>query len=182
MARSRLRVFLLILCVFTLFSIKAPAQMEDPTTQQGIKPYGSYHGGDIDAISLINGKLDLHIPLVSWPQRGNLKLGFTIRYDNPRLSEQRDIPGTCGTLGNPCTYWSEFDGGGVEVIPDLSYGIYRQAVFDPGNIFKGYIYSIQDPSGATHPLGNTSGSSYESADATGYSWNSSTNIITDMGG
>ena len=176
MARFRSSVSHLMLCCFALISINVVAQMEDTSTQQGLKPYSSYHGGDIDVVSLANGKLDLHIPLVSWSQRGNLKLEFTIRYDNPRLDEQRDIPGTCGTVGNPCTYWSEFDGAGVEVVPDLSYGIYQQAVHDPNNVLVGYVYSVQDSSGATHPLGNTIGSSYESADATGFSWNSSTNI------
>jgi hypothetical protein len=31
--------------------------------EQGIKPYGSYHGGDIDSISMVNGNLALNIPL-----------------------------------------------------------------------------------------------------------------------
>jgi len=53
----------------------------------------TYHGGDIDTISLVNGKLDLHAPLISWPQRGKLNFGFTIRYDNPRYSETEDDPG-----------------------------------------------------------------------------------------
>lgn len=37
--------------------------------EQGTKPYGSYHGGDIDSISVVNGKLTLHVPLISYPQR-----------------------------------------------------------------------------------------------------------------
>ncbi len=104
MVRFRSAVFFLLAIGFVFSSIETHGQMEDPTTQQGLKPYASYNGGDIDVVSLVNGKIDLHIPLLSYPQRGNLKLGFTIRYDNPRLIEDRDIPGTCGTLGNPCTY------------------------------------------------------------------------------
>ncbi len=170
---------LIFACLFAV--LPARAQMEDPTTQQGLKPYVAYHGGDFDAVSLMNGKLDLHIPLVSWPQRGNLKLGFTIRYDNPRLTEDRDAPGTCGTPGNPCTYWSTFDGGGVYVSPDFASSIYTQPLYDLST-FIGNVYAVTDSSGANHTLGLTSGSTYETRDATGYSWNSTTNVITDRDG
>jgi hypothetical protein len=100
----------ILLVLVILAAPAASAQIGNPTTESGMKPYGSYHGGDIDTVALFNGKLDLHIPLVSWPQRGNLKFGFTIRYDDPRYTETRDEPGTCGTPGNPCYYLSNFAG------------------------------------------------------------------------
>jgi len=46
--------------------------------EQGMKPYDSFHGGDLDSISMTNGGLVLHIPLVSFPQRGNLDLSFSL--------------------------------------------------------------------------------------------------------
>lgn len=49
----------------------------DPSLDTGLKPYGSYHGGDLDSVSLTNGNLTLHIPLAGYPQRGNL--GYTPR-------------------------------------------------------------------------------------------------------
>lgn len=52
--------------------------------EQGIKPYGSYHGGDIDTISMTNGALQVRIPLVSLPQRGGrLKVDYTLLYETP---------------------------------------------------------------------------------------------------
>lgn len=55
--------------------------------EQGLKPYGSYHGGDIDSISMVNGSLSVHIPLVSYPQRGGkLHVDYSIIYNTPSIS------------------------------------------------------------------------------------------------
>lgn len=63
-------------------SLFATAQ-NDVNLDQGLKPYGSYMGGNIDTVSLTNGNLMLHIPLVSYPQRGGrLTLAFYLRYNN----------------------------------------------------------------------------------------------------
>ncbi len=77
MRRFALPFFVLAL----LFGVSHRVQAQDnPTTgEQGLKPYGSFHGGDIDSISLANTKLNLHIPLVSYPQRGGkLHVGFSV--------------------------------------------------------------------------------------------------------
>jgi RHS repeat-associated protein len=50
--------------------------------QLGELPYVSYHGGDIDAVSLTNGTLSLHIPIISYPQRGKLAVSFSLKYNN----------------------------------------------------------------------------------------------------
>jgi len=148
-------------------------QLGNTTTDSGLKPYGSFHGGDIDTISLVNGKFDLHAPLVSWPQRGKLQFGFTIRYDSPRYSEDRDEPGTCGI--NQCTYWSEFDSAGVVVSPDVGYNIYQETKVI--NNVPNITYSVLEPDGATHVLVGS-----ETGDATGYHWDQTNNIITDRKG
>lgn len=54
--------------------------------EQGMKPYDSWHGGDLDSISMTNRGLVLHIPLVSFPQRGNLDLSFFITQGRRRDS------------------------------------------------------------------------------------------------
>src|SRR5260221_4112820 len=49
-------------------------------------PFRTYHGGDIDSINLSNGKLNIDIPLISYPQRGGkLNLGFALHYENTGL-------------------------------------------------------------------------------------------------
>ena len=46
--------------------------------EKGMKPYDSFHGGDLDSVSMTNGGMVLHIPLASYPQRGNLDLSFSV--------------------------------------------------------------------------------------------------------
>src|SRR5260221_7454964 len=49
-------------------------------------PFRTYHGGDIDSINLSNGKLNIDIPLISYPQRGGkLNLGVALHYENTGL-------------------------------------------------------------------------------------------------
>ena len=73
---SRLLLMLLFLAV-PLVSQTGPAPTVDD--QQGWVPYESYHGGDVDSVNLSNGKTQIDIPLVSYPQRGGLlKVGFSL--------------------------------------------------------------------------------------------------------
>src|ERR1700678_609807 len=51
-------------------------------TDQGLKPYGSYNGGDIDSINVLSGNLVLHIPLLSYPQRGKLTSDYFLSYNS----------------------------------------------------------------------------------------------------
>ena len=65
------------LCLFILAgSIFARAQT-NVNEEQGLKPYDSWHGGELDSVSLTGGGLTLHIPLVSFPQRGLRSLDST---------------------------------------------------------------------------------------------------------
>jgi hypothetical protein len=76
-------VLALLLSLLVLNLIRASAQ-DLGGFEQGIKPYGAYHGGNIDSISMVNGKLTLHISLISYPQRGSkLHSGFSVAYYNP---------------------------------------------------------------------------------------------------
>ena len=158
-----------------LLSRSSFSQIGNTTTDTGMKPYGSYHSGDIDSLSFVNGKIDLHAPLISWPQRGKLRLGFTIRYDNPRYSETKDQAGTCGTTGNPCTYQSNYDSLGVVVTPDFGYNIYEEDKIVNGVAYP--TYSVLSPDGSSHVLLGS-----ETGDASGIHWDKTNNIITDREG
>ncbi len=48
----------------------------------GMQPYQSYHGGDIDSISLTSGTLTMGVPFIVYPQRGKLHLSFNLFYNN----------------------------------------------------------------------------------------------------
>ena len=59
MISSRLLFFTIVLGL----SFGTAVAQNDPTLDIGLKPYGSYHGGDLDSVNLTNGNLTLHIPL-----------------------------------------------------------------------------------------------------------------------
>jgi hypothetical protein len=78
----------LLLLFFVLFVLSVPrldAQtLPAPTASDmtGTQSYQSYHGGDIDSISLSTGTLTVNLPFLSYPQRGKLHLGFNLMYNN----------------------------------------------------------------------------------------------------
>src|SRR5215831_5521139 len=167
-----------LLLVSTVFA------QNDPNLEQGLKPYGSYHGGDLDSISLTSGNLTVQIPLISYPQRGNLRFGFELAYNaKPWIIK---VIGTHPD-GNPIEQW-QYRGFGVQPVRTPSYVISRQIFKDPLGNTQFIEYTATTPDGGGHPLGQTSASGstqvYESVDATGlrYSQGGSTAGITDGSG
>src|SRR5262249_43711329 len=68
-----------------------------PDVEQGIKPYGSYHGGAIDTVSLSNGNLFLHAGLFTYSQRGGeLAYPISLQYNNKNFGVYQPAcpPGT----------------------------------------------------------------------------------------
>jgi YD repeat-containing protein len=172
-----------VLVLFLLVAANSPAQAPgDPTLSQGIKPYGSYTGSEIDVVSFENGKLDLHIPLLSFPQRGNLKASFTIRYNNPGYTLYKQC--NPGNPPPPCTY----NVGSNFTVPQLTWGASVVADFSALALIPAGIYNPSNgtysgagdypvlylPDGSSHPTGNISGTyNYRSTDASGWMVNSS---------
>jgi hypothetical protein len=73
---------LLVVCLGTAIAVAQTLPNITAGDQLGELPYASYHGGDIDAVSLTNGGLSLHVPLLSYPQRGSLSMSFSLKYNN----------------------------------------------------------------------------------------------------
>ena len=158
----------LALSIAALVLFPFTSQAQTPTIDQGTNPYSVLHGGDIDSVSLANGNLLLHIPLISYPQRGDLHLGFFIAYDNHSLEET-----VVNVGGHNYTAYS-IKGIGVHVQEDLPWG---NSVIEAGQNY----YEAMTPDGASHPLGSTS-DGLISMDATGFNYNVSSTILIDRGG
>jgi RHS repeat-associated protein len=143
--------------------------------EQGIKPYGSFHGGDIDARNVSNGHLELRIPVLSYPQRGtSLKLTFVARFHNAVWNEHTD----CVPTTNICIHTWEFDRQpGVQVANENGSPFVDQQLVSGGND-PVYSYSVRMADESQHPLGNLSGAIFETVDATGIKWDSSTQTVT----
>src|SRR5262245_20166285 len=54
----------------------------NPNLDTGLKPYGSYDGGNIDSVDLANGNLHIRAPIFSYPQGGGMPANFVIAYNN----------------------------------------------------------------------------------------------------
>ena len=61
-----------LVCALLLIAA-LPSMAQDPSDfEKGFQPYQSYGLTDFDTINLLNGNLLLHIPIISYPQRGNM--------------------------------------------------------------------------------------------------------------
>ena len=70
---------LLLLCIAIGVSTTVAFGQTAPNIENGLKSFGSYDGSNIDTVNLENGGLMHHIPLFSYPQRGELNLGYSLQ-------------------------------------------------------------------------------------------------------
>lgn len=149
--------FLLLLALSFVSPSSAQTNLDE---QQGFKPYESWHGGDLDSVSLTTGGLMLHVPLTSFPQRGTLDLNFSIIYNN----KQWGIVTTCTRL--TCTSkWEPTPRGGASlfkfagnlpvqgalVLSSVDYWLQR--TIDTST--PSYSRAIIGPDGSTHQFGTS---------------------------
>lgn len=181
-------LLVLSLAVFYCQAQSAP----DPDSVQGLLPYNSYSGGNIDSVSMSDGNLIVHIPLISYPQRGKVTLSYSISYNNKNYT-----PNTmCTPLGD-CTlyYWIKPpQNPGVGVVQDNvpsvrlnKISLSRQVSEDGTMVTEKESYtttSVVDSSGASHPMAplTKADATMESVDATGIMYVPSPGYIYDQNG
>src|SRR5579864_3044335 len=131
-------------------------QAQDPIFEQGLKPFGSFQGGDIDNVNLLNGYVNLHIPLVSYPQRGGkLHLDLYLNFAAQMFLTVRD---TCESGTNDCYYFT-YTKDGIGVGNDFQFFLSRNCTAPASTS------TVNGPDGSTHLIG---GWSTLSSDGTGY--------------
>lgn len=171
----------LILQAFLAVNLLGQANVNE---EQGLKPYDSWHGGDLDTVSLTNGGLVLHIPLVSFPQRGNLPLTFSI-YSNTKNWQELNycIPDPPNPMNCSNTRWEPLPRGGLFPVtpngqvanPNYSVdGAYVASSLDywfqsfsqaepidpnnpPNQTYYDWLQAIVSPDGNAHVLASFSG-------------------------
>jgi RHS repeat-associated protein len=183
------------------------AQTLPPTTaddQMGLQPYQSYHGGDIDHISLSNGTLSFDYPFLSYSQRGSLSLSFSMLYNNqPQHLGQLCTPEPPPNAPKCLWLWGFTPVASALPLEkgDVFVGWAQQeAFYSADSTVKvgstaNYHYSnwsVQAADGSKHPLGNLGSQTYinaspdfysvasgpfESLDATG--WRANGSLTTD---
>src|SRR5579859_2160812 len=175
----RLAAVLALLFTVSL-SINAFGQADDSPQ---VKPFAPTHGTDLETVSMTNGALNVTIPLFAYPQRGDLKASYSVRYsgNNGWISQSRTIgttttyswcfnggsSSTCGPNGRGINNYPSLGGNYVSLGPDFVGYTKRSSYTDPntGNVYLSYAFGV----GASgfHRLGTTSTGSSESIDGTG---------------
>lgn len=135
-------------CFLALTLIAFPLRAQDdgpnPNVDLGVRPYESLRGGDIDMVNITNGNVVVRIPLVSYPQRGNLKLNAVLAYNNRAWRITQINCPKCEFAWEPAgsTLWNvQFDGwvGGAcnETLGNFTY----------------YQCQVNNSDGSTTPMG-----------------------------
>lgn len=160
---------IIALAVFALTPGVGSCQTPVPDFNSGWTPYQTYQGGDIDSVDMATGSLNLHIPLISFPQRGGrLRLNFVLNYNSTTVARAR-----IGTGGNTYYQWSPSDTNdpSVVVLDDQAYGIYYAQACQPnppcGHGTQTYyrFFSVLGFDGAQHVMGYTAGSPTQTSGA-----------------
>ncbi len=174
-----------------LFVASQPAAAQTNVNEEkGMKPYDSWHGGDLDSVSMTNSGLVVHIPLVSFPQRGNVDLSFSVYFSTKQWAT-RVNPVSCNNPSDPngCTpYWVPlqrgaqplFGGGGtvegayvasnLDWLPDNEC---RASSDLNGSVTYDWSANVTAPDGNIHQFGTVSSSNgcasppYRALDASG---------------
>ncbi len=149
--------------VFFLLCGSLLAQQYDPNSDAGFTPYGAYHGGDIDSVSLSSGNLILHIPLASYPQRGELGWSYLLNLNSKNWTIVIHPVSNGYYLkweGNPKT------GSGVTPTEGHALTVTRLRIVNPVTTSID-DYAVRTWDRGSHPLSKIGPNTYETNDATG---------------
>jgi RHS repeat-associated protein len=132
----------------------------NPNEDQGLKPYDSFHGGDLDSVSMTNGGLSLHIPLASFPQRGNLDLSFMVSFSNKQWYVKPAQFDRTGHQTVPAT-WAPMPNSGVQIVSSTDWWLNSCSQIEPsdpnnpgGQTLYDWSDSVSSPDGSSHMFGD----------------------------
>jgi hypothetical protein len=131
-------------------------------------PFKTYDVQDIDSISLVSGYLNLHIPIVSHPQRGAIPRAYQLGYNDKNWFVNERCT---NNQTQPCALRWEYRGSGVRVIntgwAEYGYGPLFHKIASP-TIFTAYTAD-----GSSHWFDATRASGLQSVDGSQI-WSSAT--------
>jgi YD repeat-containing protein len=151
MKLAKLWVFVTIL----MTGIVPAVAQTNVNEEQGMKAYDSWHGGDLDSISMTNRGLVLHIPLVSFPQRGNLDLSFFVTHSTKQWRVQPAKYDAQGHLLTPAKWIA--GGMGARIASSVDWGIQGTSNYDQISGQSDWSGAIAAPDGSLHQLGDLVG-------------------------
>jgi RHS repeat-associated protein len=157
----------------------------DPNLEIGLVPSKPYDQGVIDSVSLTNGNLNLHIPIVSYPQRGSIPVTYQLTLNDKHwmVAEHCPVLPPPNIYDGPCTLrWLRSSDWGVELTSGVVVG--GTAPLIPKQV-SGTIYTAYTPDGASHSMITSATGAYETTDGSGIWYNGVTgagNIVKTKDG
>ena len=162
---SRTRPHILFVLLLLICQVHLGAQ------QGGIVPFASYDHSPFDSVNIAQGTVSLHIPLVSYPQRGHLPpLGIALVFNTPSWIYTQENPQCSGDVnGGGCAsndsviFSNPNLRGGLVVTPSYSMDLFddtgactQQGCEICSNSLNCQfsLPSIKDATGAEHVLYN----------------------------
>jgi RHS repeat-associated protein len=175
-----LKVFFAAIISLVCLGVSSVLAQEDPNI--GLqKNYAPFQYSEIDQVNLSNGALSVDIPLLSYPQRGKLKMNLVLHFGARGFFETN----VCAP-GLACVYqWFENPDDFRIINASSRYVIISHNSYEVGNDawlypVTYYMYGVKDSHGF-HRLGKLSSGTWYSTDGTGYSLSPS-GILTDSDG
>jgi RHS repeat-associated protein len=179
-----------LIAVIVIFLSGTVYGQNNPNEEQALKPYDSWHGGDLDQVSLTDGGLHLDLPLATFPQRGNLDLKFFVRFSNKGWRVKTHCVGRVNPV---CSAgWVPISGGGAQIVSSVDWvlqGSFTQEIDTSGAqpVYDWY-QAVAAPDGGVHLFsdqssGSTSGPLYplRSLDGSGILHPDATTVILPDG-
>jgi len=158
----RRSLFLIVLSALLSALCSTANAQSNPNLETGLKPSGSYEGGNIDSISLTNGNLSLHIPLFSYPQRGSIPANLNLSYNNKNWYVFQWCQ---NAICHDQWRWNTRSLNGIFFNVDGGVGVgYAPAI--PGQPST-YLYTAYTSDGASHQMAPDNAGGYRTIDGTG---------------
>src|SRR6266404_1861745 len=138
----------------TLFVGSLAAAQEEPNLAQGLTPYGSFQGGNIDSVNLSNGNVVANMGLWRIPQRGGkLNVEYSWIYNNKSffVNEFCDATLGCSDLWQPIQL-------GVQISNPQGASLQVQNIVTGMNNGQPSLWdsivTVIAPDGSSHTIGN----------------------------
>jgi RHS repeat-associated protein len=167
---------IVLAALFLSIALAALNAQTTPDNTIGLTPYQSFHGGDIDVVNLSNGNLILNIPIIAYPQRGTLKMSFSLVYNSRNIHSTQQCFNFPPAPPRCVLFW--IYGSGPSVVNEGQVSIMEQIFQSPNQGPKLAEFAVTTPDGGQHPLAlNFPNTGQNATDGSGF-WANSSSVTT----
>src|SRR5215470_18373166 len=142
-----------------LFLLPSLSHAQELDLKRGIDSLSQHEFGQIDSVGLVNGSLNVHIPLLSLPQRGKLRFGLLASWNSKNWHMDYVPAGPTNVNGN--WVYDSATVPGVTIVRDQAL----RRLLDDSQVLSAvdrnnqtqyktlYTIRVGTPDGGAHPVG-----------------------------